>query len=297
MKKIVNKIVSFICGFKLTTLHKIGRIVGFAMWYCAPMRRQYTINTVQERLNLSLAEATKIAKASYINNACSFAELFHVGDFGIKDLHTKLELNDSEEYHHIFNVDRPIVIVAGHFGAWELLSSILGDCTIKRKAQVVVRKQKNKVMNEVIFNLRGANGAEILDHRHSAPKVVETLRNNGIVGFLVDHNTNTKEAIFLDFLGKEAAVNMGPAMLALRAKALVVPAFMTRSFDENNGKASYTLFIEKCLDTKTLQGSLKEQIKEVAEFYTQAVEKKVKEYPDQWFWMHRRWKTQRDKNN
>ncbi len=108
----------------------------------------------------------------------------------------------------------------------------------------------------------------------------------GIACFLVDHNTMRRESVFLPFIGETAAVNMGPAMLALRAKALIFPIFLRR---EPGG--TYLLRMEDPLDTALLQGPLAKRVREAAAFYTKAMEKQVLDAPEQWFWMHRRWKT------
>ncbi len=292
MKKILGVIVNYICGFQLKTLHCFGKAIGLGIWYAVPKRRRYTIQTVAERLQVSQAEATRIAKESYLHNGCAFLELFHVGSFGIKDLGKKLSLNPPERYDEMVNMQRPVVVVTAHLGSWELMAGMLGDCSPKRSAQVVVRRQHNKTMNEFIFKLRGASGAEVLDHRQAAPKVLAALRENGLVGFLVDHNTQPREAIFLPFIGKTAAVNMGPALLALRARAVIFPAFLIRTFGEAGSEPHYELQLEEPLDTAELQGPLKDQIRQVAEYYTEKVEKNVRKWPEQWFWMHRRWKTQ-----
>ena len=95
------------------------------------------------------------------------------------------------------------------------------------------------------------------------------------------------EAFFLPFLGEEAAVNKGPAVLAVRAKALVWPIALIRDGDR------YRIIIEEPLDTALLEGDAEEKALAVAAFYTEANERMVRRAPDQWFWMHNRWKTKR----
>ena len=117
--------------------------------------------------------------------------------------------------------------------------------------------------------------------------VLRALRKNGYAGFLADHNTSRSEAFFLPFLGEEAAVNKGPAVLAVRAKALVWPIALIRDGDR------YRIIIEEPLDTALLEGDAEEKALAVAAFYTEANERMVRRAPDQWFWMHNRWKTKR----
>jgi KDO2-lipid IV(A) lauroyltransferase len=125
-----------------------------------------------------------------------------------------------------------------------------------------------------------------VDHRQAVFTVLKALKRNGLTAFLVDHNSPRNEAVFLPFLNETAAVNMGPAVLAVKANATVVPVFLVR--DEQGG---YVFHVAPPLATGELSGTREEKIRQVAEFYTGAVEKYVRKYPEQWFWMHKRWKT------
>jgi KDO2-lipid IV(A) lauroyltransferase len=84
---------------------------------------------------------------------------------------------------------------------------------------------------------------------------------------------------------------MGPALLALRSKAVILPVFMLRE-----GGTMYRFEVGESLDTATLTGSREENIRTIAAFYTRAVERMIEAHPEQWFWMHKRWKTRPEKN-
>ena len=119
----------------------------------------------------------------------------------------------------------------------------------------------------------------MVGHRTVVAAVLRALRKNGIVAFLVDHNAPRSEALFLPFMGEETAVNMGPALLAVRAEALIWPVCLMR---EGNG---YVFHLQEPLDTATLKGSREEKVLAAATFYTKAVEKAVQRAPEQWFWI------------
>jgi KDO2-lipid IV(A) lauroyltransferase len=126
----------------------------------------------------------------------------------------------------------------------------------------------------------------VIDHRQASSTVLPNLRARGVAAFLVDHNSSRKESVFLPFLGDVAAVTIGPASLALRTKAAVYPVFLLR-----DGKGGHILHILPPLRTATLAGPVKERLRRIAAFYTDAVAEMVRQYPEQWFWMHKRWKT------
>jgi KDO2-lipid IV(A) lauroyltransferase len=166
------------------------------------------------------------------------------------------------------------------------MPGLAADLLPDRLCMVVVRSQKNPALNRVMAELRGARGTRVVDHRQASRKVVSPLRRNGLVALLADHNTSRREAVFLPFLEDTAAVTLGPALLALRAKAAVFPAFLLR-----DGAGKHLLYIARPLHTARLAGTFPERARTIARFYTDAVAEVVKKHPEQWFWMHRRWKT------
>ncbi|SIN78485.1 lysophospholipid acyltransferase family protein [Halodesulfovibrio marinisediminis] len=268
----------------------LGCALGTLMWNSIPKRRKLAIEAVQKHLDVSYEEATVIAKNSFMHNCRSFLEIFLVPKVNQKFIEDLVIQAPENGFSFFVETERPMVATTAHMGAWEVLAGLLGEIgSVSNKAQplVVVRSNKNENINELIFKLRGGRGAEVLSHRNAVFKVMRSLKKNAIAAFLVDHNTKRKEAIFTDFLGETAAVNSGPAFLALRGKALVVPTFLIR-----NEKGGYTFIIEEPLDTTKLEGTREEKLQQITRFYTDAIERIVRKHPEQWFWMHNRWKTQ-----
>ncbi len=262
----------------------LGSCVGFLLWHCVPSRRKLAIETIMARLELPREKAVAVARASFTENARSFLEILLIDRVG---LHNNPKLAYIHpEFIALMNEQRPVVGATAHFGAWELLAGLLGEIFTDRPRQIVVRRQRNPAMNAFIAGQRGKRGGVSVNHRNAAPKVLAALKQNGLCAFLVDHNCPPAEAVFLPFLGLEAAVNVGPALLALRAKAVVYPVFLRRDAD-----GRYTLIAHPPLDTTTLTGTIGERTRQIAEFYTKSVEQEVRAHPEQWFWMHKRWKT------
>ncbi|SHI69042.1 KDO2-lipid IV(A) lauroyltransferase [Halodesulfovibrio aestuarii] len=268
----------------------LGCALGTLMWNSIPKRRKLAITAIQRHLNVEYEEAVVIAKKSFMHNCRSFLELFLVPKVNQKFINELVVQDPENAFSTCVATNSPMIAVTAHMGAWEIMAGLLGEIgSVAHRAQplVVVRTNKNKNINELIFKLRGGRGAVVLSHRNAVFGVLRALKRKGIAAFLVDHNTKRKEALFTDFLGETAAVNSGPAFLALRGKAIVLPAFLVR-----NEQGGYTFILEKPLDTESLQGTREEKIQQITRFYTDAVERIVRKYPEQWFWMHKRWKTQ-----
>ena len=268
----------------------LGRVFGGMLWHLLPSRRNLAVNAILKHLEINSANpekrAREIARESFKSNGQSFAELILAPSVDQRFMQERIELVNPQIWERLKHYPGPGVAVTAHLGAWEILSGVMGADISHKNIAVVVRRQRNKGLYSRIEALRGGTGAAILGHKKAAPKVLRILKENGLVAFLVDHNCRRKEAIFLPFLNDTAAVNVGPAMLAVRAKAAVWPIFLL-----HDGKGKYKYFLEEPLITEDLPGTREEKIKATAEFYTKAVEKYVKLFPEQWFWMHKRWKT------
>lgn len=266
----------------------LGRGLGLLIWRAVASRRKLAVKTIQERLGLDQNQATTVARESFVQNGRSFLEILFCRQVDWRFCRDRVLIESPGHLHGILKQmrDRACVTVTAHFGAWELLGGLLHLMAPQEHKQVVVKPTHDRNLYRVIRRMRSHPTVQIIEHEQAAPKVLRNLKQGGLSAFLVDHNCRREEAVFLPFLGRKAAVNVGPALLALRAKALVWPVFLLREDPEH-----YRLLFEDPLDTSSLQGDRHEKLRTVAMFYTQAVERMVRCYPEQWFWMHRRWKT------
>jgi len=263
-----------------------GRAMARLFRFAAPSRFKVAATAIQERLGLPENEAKDLAGKSLAHNFTSFLEILLTPRMGQDFIDNRLEYNDKELFDAFRNPHRPVIFATAHLGSWELLSGAMGLTNKAKNKQVVVRKPKDEALHRVMTELRGSKGVEIIEHRHAVFKLLKSLKRGGVAAFLVDHNCSRDEALFLPFLGKTAAVNAGPALLAVRTGALIVPVFLVRL-----GQGRFRMLMDPPLDTQKLSGDRAERIRAAAEFYTRAVERYVRQYPEQWFWMHKRWKT------
>lgn len=264
----------------------LGRALAWVFRLAVPSRYKLAAKAIEERLDKPRQEAERLAAASLAENFTSFLEILLTPAMDESFLDERLEYNDKQLFDQFREPRRPVIFATAHMGSWELLSGALGLTSRAANKQVVVRKAKDEALHRIMTELRGGKGVEIIEHRRAVFKLLKSLKRGGVAAFLVDHNCSQDEAVFLPFLGKTAAVNAGPALLAVRTEALIVPVFLVRL-----GHGKYRMIMEPPLDTVNLEGERGERIAQAAEFYTKAVERCVQAYPEQWFWMHKRWKT------
>ena len=177
-----------------------------------------------------------------------------------------------------------VLFLTAHLGNWEL--SALAHAIEVEPMHVMVRPIEDEVINEIVERCRRATGNRVIPKANSARAVLQALKNNEAVGVLVDQNTVASEAVFVDFFGKAAASNKGFAQLAMRSGAAVVPGFAWW----NDRESRYVLQYFPALEMVST-GNDEADVIENTRRCQAAVERAVRQHPEQWLWIHRRWKT------
>lgn len=179
---------------------------------------------------------------------------------------------------------RGVILFTGHLGAWELSSFALS--AFGYPLSFLVRRIDNPLVEQMIEKTRTRFGNRSIDKRAAMRPMLRTLRAGGILGTLVDLNTQPHEGIFVDFFGIPASTTSGLASLALRTGAAVLPVFVP--WDEKQKR--FVLRIDPPLAI-TPTGDQKEDIKQLTSLFTSVVESYVRRFPEQWLWIHKRWNT------
>jgi KDO2-lipid IV(A) lauroyltransferase len=188
-------------------------------------------------------------------------------------------------YHHIKNAYERgdgVLALTAHFGNWELLTIIAA--MIKFPINVVVRPLDFKPLDHFIFKLRTRFGGKIIPKQRSFRTIIRCLNRGEMVALLMDQNVDWYEGVFVDFMGHRACTNKGLALLALKTGAPVVPVFMVR---EKLGLRAE--FGPEIVTIKT--GDRQKDVELNTQEYNRVMENYIRRYPDQWFWVHQRWKT------
>jgi|ERR1051326_705074 KDO2-lipid IV(A) lauroyltransferase len=179
---------------------------------------------------------------------------------------------------------RGVILFTGHIGAWELSS--FGLSVFGRPLSFLVRRLDNPKVESLIDRWRTARGNRTIDKRSAAREILRILQRGGTAGILVDLNTQEHEAIFVDFFGIKAATTFVVAKLALRTNSLVLPVFAPWQRDTK----TFLLKIDPPLNIAR-SGDEPEDVRRLTQALTSVVEDYVRRYPEQWLWIHRRWKT------
>jgi KDO2-lipid IV(A) lauroyltransferase len=174
------------------------------------------------------------------------------------------------------------IVVSGHFGNWELMGAAVA---IKRyPVSYVVTTQRNKRVEKLMDRIREGVGVQIIKRRQAIKGVIKALRENRLVAILSDQDTH-EAGVFVPFFGRPASTPKGAAMFSLRTGA---PVVFAESYRNDDGKL--VVHLER-LGREDLPEDHDEAILELTKRYTFRLEQAIRRHPEQWFWMHRRWKT------
>lgn len=197
------------------------------------------------------------------------------------------EARNSEEYK-FYEAERAkgrgVILVGPHLGNWEI--GVFAYSAFREPLQYLARPLDNPLIEEMTVNLRTRFGNRPINKTNSVGKAIEILRSGGVLGVLPDVNAHPKEGVFVPFFGVEACTASGVAMLALRTDAMIVP--MCCVWDEKTGR--YRAMYGKMIDP-VRTGDRHRDVVETTALYTFEMEKFIRAYPEQWLWIHKRWKT------
>ncbi len=173
---------------------------------------------------------------------------------------------------------RGVLFATAHFGNWEL--SAYAHALLAAPMDVVVRPLDNPLIDALVERRRGLSGNRTIGKQEYARAILKALAANRAVGILVDQNSAADAGVFVDFFGVKACAGVGFAKLAARSGAAVIPGFAVWEETEKRYVLRFHLPVEitgdAARDTQAVQSAL---------------ERAIREHPDQWLWIHRRWKT------
>jgi KDO2-lipid IV(A) lauroyltransferase len=177
-----------------------------------------------------------------------------------------------------------VLFLTGHFGGWEVGSffhSLMGH-----PMQIVVRPLDNPYVDALVARYRGLHGNTMIGKQEFSRGLIAAMRDNATVGILMDTNMTPPQGVFVDFFGIPACTASGLARVALHTGAAVVPAFTI--WDPVLRK--YRVEFDPALDLVRTGDHDADAVANTA-LFTKVIEEYVRRYPDQWLWVHRRWKT------
>jgi KDO2-lipid IV(A) lauroyltransferase len=235
----------------------------------------------------SLADRRRILRASFLNLGRMVAELARLPRCSGDELRAMVQFDDEATWRGMVERarDTGALILAGHFGNWELLVYAHGMRGFP--VSMVHRTIANPLVDRWMNALRARAGTRLVRKARAATGVLRALHQHELLVLPFDQNSTRGLGVFVDFFGIPASTNAGIARLALRTGAPIVPAFIVRE-----GRAArHRVYVLPAMHAERSRGDLEADVVRVTQQLSNVFESMVRQHPEQWLWVHKRWKT------
>ena len=264
----------------------LGRGIGTLFYYLTKKRRQIASNNLQIAFGsqLTVAQRKEICKASFVNVGKTCIEFLRFPKLNTENIWNEVAVEGRENLYTALEGGKGAIVFLAHFGNWELLSLVYG-ALIPDRAKAIAFPLKNDQLNTYIWQHRQQMRLKLIPRKRAVRETLRALKNNEAVGFFADQNAGT-EGVFVEFLGKTASAARGPAVLALKTGApLLFSLDIRQPDDQHHVYISPPIYTEPSDDFERDVELYTTQMLEQLEAY-------IHKYPEQWLWLHNRWKTQ-----
>jgi KDO2-lipid IV(A) lauroyltransferase len=212
------------------------------------------------------------------------AEFSHFPEYTRENIERIVVVDGFENFDAARRCGKGVLFLTGHMSAWELAP--FAQALYGYPLHFLVRPIANHRVDALINRYRCLSGNRSIEKNRAARSILKVLGEGGTVGILADHNTVLEEGVFVNFFGIPASTTSGLARFALRTGAPVVPGFLVW----NEQLRKYRLIFEPAVELART-GSEESDVLENTQRFMRVVEDFVRAHPDQWLWVHKRWKT------
>ncbi len=267
-----------------------GRMLGLLMHRLLPGRRRIARDNIRQALafmkrhpdwSSSLDTAEEIARQSFIHLGISLVEtcrLYHGKGNAIIDA---IEIRGREHYERARAKNRGLIFVTGHCGNWELVALAFGRI-FDDSMSVLARRQNNPFLNAMVEKMRMGYKNSVIYKQGSLRQIIAVIRKRGVIGILADQAVLRSEGVMIDVLGRRAWASKAPIIIAQKTGVPLVPAFIHREA----GRHVITIWPEFLPRGDGSEEGIRQDVQALARY----LEAFVCAHPQDWFWVHRRWK-------
>jgi KDO2-lipid IV(A) lauroyltransferase len=264
-----------------------GSFLGFLSFDLFRVRRKVSLINLKNSLGdqKDIKELRKIGRRAYKNIGKSLVEYSLFPSLNKKKISKLVEFEGAENFDEALKRGKGAIVVAGHFGSWELMGA--ATCQRGYPVDFLVGEQHNVLVDDLMNDYRKSMGIGIIKMGAAAKGVIKALKNNRFVAMLSDQDAGNDGTV-VNFFNRPASTPKGPAAFALKMNAPIILGFIVRG-----NKKKQKIVIEKPIFIEKSENK-EDDIRKLTQAYTSILEHYIRKYPDHWFWPHRRWKSTRD---
>ena len=267
----------------------LGALLGDLMFFFSHKEKARAVR------NLSIAFGTEkspkdildICRKCFRNLGKGLIEFLQLPKLTPENLSDLVTFDGRDNVDEILKKGKGVIIITAHLGNWELVGASFPLCGYK--SNTIVRPMKLQQLDEWVNRRREGTGLKCIGRGASIKSALQCLKRNEILGILADVDTKV-DGVFVDFFGRSAYTPRGPVSIVLKTGCDLLPAFIIRQKDN-----THRLIVEKPIELK-ITGDIEEDVRYNTAVFTKIIESYVRKYPEQWIWIHDRWKTQKNKD-
>ena len=253
-------------------------------WTTPRLRRTAETNLQMALPELPAAERSALCWETYRSLGRLLVEFSQFPRLNPGNVHHVVSYEGLDNYQAALAQKKGVLFLTAHLGAWELGAFAHG--LNGYRLHIVHRPLDNLFLNRLINRYRTLCGNRLIEKKDFARGILTALAHNETVGILADQNAVLEEGVFVNYFGIPACTTAGIAKIALRSGAAVVPAFCI--YDAETSR--FRICFDPPLRLET-SGDSQADIRAATQQMASVIERFVRRYPDQWLWIHRRWKT------
>ncbi len=261
-----------------------SKFLSFLLIYFIPLRKDVILKNLKIAFpDYSQEKINKLLKEVYRSSAKTLTEVIFLRKYKESDIWNLIEFRNFNIVEEKLKEDKGIILLTAHFGNWELAALAVGLSLKNKNLNVLVKQQRNPYVTKWLNKMRTRFGNTAIPLGASVRNIYKALSDKEVVGVVGDQR-GPKEGLRVKFFNSDTAVYPGTAAIALKLKTPIIFTITVR--DE---KGRYTMFFEE-INYKEIEGNLDEKIQQINQIYMGKLENYIRQYPEQWFWMHNIWK-------
>ena len=269
-------------------IETVCRMLGAVFFLFSSERRGTTLKNLKiASPGKSRRERFRIAWRSFQNMALFTGDSFLImaGRLTPEKIIAMVDESGLEKYRRLTaSAQHGVIHLTGHLGNWELLGNY--GAARGLRSHVVARKGSNRLIDEkMVVPMRTRYGNKVFYKENAMLNTVKALKRNEAVSFLIDQKIGKKEGVPVKFFGQEVLAVASCAVLQLRFNPVVIPTFMMKT-----GRRKYQWLVGNPVEWTDDGSPQEEQVQKLTQRYQTLIEETVRAWPDQWFWMHNRFK-------
>lgn len=278
-----NAFAKFFHFIGINNSRKAAKYLAWFFFKVLKLRREVVLKNLRTAFpELLESDIQKLALENYRNILMTLIELIFIEKFSREDVLNLIADGEHYKYQNLVKEGKPVFLLTAHFGNWEIAGLIAGLLT-DRIMYSLYKEQRNNYITDYVNRRRTQFGNKVIPLGTSVKEIFSVLKNNGTVGVVGDQR-GPREGMRVKFFDQPTAIYSGTASIAIKLNVPIFVSFAART--ENN---KFKIFMEE-IEYQNFSGTIEEKIQQINQEYFNILERMIKVYPAQWFWMHNIWK-------